>query len=160
MEVVETEVPPLSKEDVKTINVDTSLKSKARQHRPSQENRLQVKLVVNYEYCEEATHVIDKIVSMEDVESTEFTLSSKDNTPSVEDIIKWSPDQVITFLKSKSDELYLREKDINIIEKDWVSGRAFLLLEFKELRNELDLDVGPANSIANLIETLKDKRGK
>jgi hypothetical protein len=30
MEVVETEVPPLSKEDVKTINVDTSLKSKAR----------------------------------------------------------------------------------------------------------------------------------
>ena len=66
------------------------------------------------------------IASMEDVEP------APREAPSVEEIIKWSPNQVISFLKSKNDELY----HIKIIENNWVSGRAFLLLTKEKLINK------------------------
>ena len=36
--------------------------------------------------------------------------------PSVEVVYKWSPKDVIIFLESKKDELFLRDQDIKIIE--------------------------------------------
>ncbi|CAI2191961.1 9350_t:CDS:2, partial [Funneliformis geosporum] len=130
------------KEDVQAINVGTSSKG--------------------IEKPEEIASPFPRepsTVSMEGVESTEIAPSTKDRevtstTPSVEEIKRWSPEQVISFLKSKKNELYLREEDIKIIEDNWVAGQAFILLTEEKLMS-IGLKLGPTSSIAYLIETLK-----
>ncbi|CAG8564352.1 5724_t:CDS:2 [Ambispora gerdemannii] len=96
---------------------------------------------------------------MEDVEHTKIISSTEgrevtSTTPSIEEIKKWSPEQVITFLKSRKNDLYLREQDIKIIEDNWVAGQAFLRLNEEKLMQD-GLSRGPAESIAYLIKTLK-----
>ena len=102
---------------------------------------------------------------MKGVEFTKIASSTKDRevtltTPSVKEIKKWSPEQVITFLKSKKNELYIRKKDIKIIEDNWIASQAFLLLIEENLLNKpYNLISGLAKSIVYLIETLKGKEG-
>ena len=101
---------------------------------------------------------------MEGVEHAEIVSSTKDRevtstTPSIEEIKKWSPEQVITFLKTKKNDLYLREQDIKIIENNWIAGQAFLCLNEEKLMQD-GLSRGPAESIAYLIKTLKGEEGK
>jgi len=107
---------------------------------------------------------INKIVSMEGVESTEIAPSTKDRevtstTPSVEEIKKWKRADVIKFLQEKKEELDIDDKHIEVIKDQEVAGQAFLLLTEENLMHD-GLPRGPAKSIAYLIETLKGGEGK
>lgn len=82
--------------------------------------------------------------------------------PSVEEVKKWSLVQVINFLESKKDELFLYDEDIDIIKRNRVAGRAFLELSKEDLQalpyNLLD---GPARAIAGLVRDIKgEEQGK
>ncbi|CAG8855088.1 30113_t:CDS:1, partial [Gigaspora margarita] len=85
-------------------------------------------------------------------------MSDHTSLPSVEKVSEWSPDKVITFLKSYNEEkkLFLRDGDIKIIEDNWVPGSAFLKLTLEELlASPYELSGGPAKVIAELIKTIK-----
>ena len=100
---------------------------------------------------------------MKGVEFTKIASSTKDRevtltTPSVKEIKKWSPEQVITFLKFKKNELYIREEDIKIIEDNWVASSDFLLLSEEKLLNKpYNLAGGPATRIAELAKEISDE---
>ncbi|CAG8494021.1 5452_t:CDS:2 [Scutellospora calospora] len=55
--------------------------------------------------------------------------------PTHENLEKWSPSQVISLLKSKKDELFLIDKDFQIIEEHRISGQEFFELTKEELRD-------------------------
>ncbi|PKK60830.1 hypothetical protein RhiirC2_235568 [Rhizophagus irregularis] len=176
MEDVETEVAPLSKEDVQTSDVrlfsdedfqtiGTSSKSEGKERASSlpREPSSGKACILRVLFCEEATHVIDKIVSMEDVESTEVAKDreASSTTPSVEEIKKWKRSDVIKCLQENKEDLDLDDEDIEIIRTNKVAGQAFLLLtEEKLLNNPYNLAGGPASSIAYLVETLGGGEGK
>ncbi|CAG8677123.1 4568_t:CDS:1, partial [Paraglomus brasilianum] len=65
------------------------------------------------------------------------------SVPSVEEVSKWKRAQVLTFLRSKKDELDLDDKHIKIIEDQEVAGRAFLELTADKLMQD-GLKRGPA----------------
>ncbi|CAG8796709.1 14337_t:CDS:2, partial [Gigaspora margarita] len=79
--------------------------------------------------------------------------NTKNPFPSVEEIKKWKKEQVIKFLESKKDELELEEVDINIINRNRISGSAFLLLTDEKLRN-IGLSLGPAITVAHLVKEI------
>lgn len=80
--------------------------------------------------------------------------------PSVEVVKKWSPKEVITFLESKKDELFLYNEDINIIKKNRVTGHAFLDLSQEDLE-KCEMPVGPAKTITGLVKEIKnEEQGK
>ncbi|CAB4399643.1 unnamed protein product [Rhizophagus irregularis] len=149
MEDVETEVAPLSKEDVQTSDVrlfsdedfqtiGTSSKSEGKERASSLPRE-------------------PSSVSMEDVESTEVAKDreASSTTPSVEEIKKWKRSDVIKCLQENKEDLDLDDEDIEIIRTNKVAGQAFLLLtEEKLLNNPYNLAGGPASSIAYLVETL------
>ena len=92
---------------------------------------------------------------MEDVEAIETP------KPSVEEIKKWSPQQVLEFLEKKKDELFLNNDDTEIIKDNRVSGPAFLRLTAEKLTSPpYNLPGGPAETIAGLISTITgEERG-
>src|SRR5437763_16663731 len=101
---------------------------------------------------------------MEGVEHTEIVSSTEDRkvtstTPSIEEIKKWKRVDVINFFREKKEELDLDDEDIEIIRKNKVAGQAFLRLNEAKLM-QVGLPLGPAESIAYLIETLKGGEGK
>ncbi|CAI2166278.1 5943_t:CDS:2 [Funneliformis geosporum] len=61
-------------------------------------------------------------------------MSNNISLPSVEEVNKWSPDDVITFLGSNKNELFLRDQDIKTIKDNWLPGSAFLELSQDELQ--------------------------
>ncbi|CAG8764780.1 7716_t:CDS:1, partial [Acaulospora colombiana] len=77
--------------------------------------------------------------------------------PSVEEVSKWSPKNVITFLETKKDELFLRDQDIKVFEDNWVAGRAFLNLTVEKLER-WGMSGGPAETIVDLIKEIKGER--
>ncbi|RHZ83804.1 hypothetical protein Glove_87g232 [Diversispora epigaea] len=79
--------------------------------------------------------------------------------PTVEVVDKWSPKDVIGFLESKKVEKYLDNDDINIIKKNKVSGKAFLMLTPETLERWGMLG-GPADVIARLAKEIKGDQGK
>ncbi|KAG9298607.1 hypothetical protein G9A89_000826 [Geosiphon pyriformis] len=72
----------------------------------------------------------------------------------VEEIKKWAPQQVNEFLEKKSEELFLRKEDLNIIKTNRISGQIFLLLTKENLMQD-GIKRGPAMRIATLVEKLK-----
>ena len=81
------------------------------------------------------------------------------SVPSVEEVSKWSPKNVITFLETKKDELFLRDRDIKVFEDNWVAGRAFLELSKDDLlASPYNLPDGPARAISGLIKDVKGER--
>ncbi|CAG8620218.1 12960_t:CDS:2, partial [Acaulospora morrowiae] len=74
--------------------------------------------------------------------------------PSVEEIKKWSPQQVLKFLKKKKDKIFLNKDNIKIIKDNRVSGRAFLYLTQDDLIN-VGMTLGPAKTILGLVKELK-----
>ncbi|CAG8572093.1 3743_t:CDS:1, partial [Paraglomus brasilianum] len=75
-------------------------------------------------------------------------------TPSVDEVSKWSPKDVITFLETKKEELFLDDDDINVIKRNKVAGRVFLDLS-QEKFERYGLTVGPAKTIVRLIKAIK-----
>src|SRR3954465_12094472 len=67
----------LKKQDVQTINVGTSSKSRGASSLPREPSTGKA-CILRVLFCEEATHVIDKIVSMEDVKTEVAPLSKED----------------------------------------------------------------------------------
>ncbi|CAI2187451.1 8276_t:CDS:2, partial [Funneliformis geosporum] len=80
-------------------------------------------------------------------------MSNNISFPSVEEVNKWSPDDVITFLESNKDELFLRDQDIKTIKDNWVPSSAFLELSQDELQG-CELQIGSAKVIAKLIREI------
>jgi hypothetical protein len=163
MEDVETEVAPLSKEDVQTSDVrlfsdedfqtiGTSSKSEGKERASS---------LPREPSSGKATHVIDKIVSMEDVESTEVAKDreASSTTPSAEEIKKWKRSDIVKCLQENQEDLDLDDEDIEIIRTNKVAGQAFLHSTKDELM-QIGLAYGPAKSIAHLAETLGGGEGK
>ena len=88
------------------------------------------------------------------------TVMSNTPLPSVEEVNKWSPVQVINFLESKKDELFLYDKHIEVIKDQEVAGRDFLKLTLETLTQKDGLFVlsyGPAERISSLINKIKGK---
>jgi len=82
------------------------------------------------------------------------------SVPSVEEVRKWSPKDVITFLEAKKEELFLDDKHIKVIEDQEVAGRAFLNLSVEKLMQD-GLKRGPAETIVDLIRDIKgESEGK
>ncbi|RHZ86629.1 hypothetical protein Glove_48g54 [Diversispora epigaea] len=81
-------------------------------------------------------------------------MSDNISLPSIEAVKIWSPQEVITFLESKKEELFLYNEDIDIIKKNRVSGRVFLELNVDKLM-QIELKMGPAESIARLVKEIK-----
>ncbi|KAG9292749.1 hypothetical protein G9A89_002673 [Geosiphon pyriformis] len=92
--------------------------------------------------------------AQDNVGKEEVETPSQDVTPNKEEIETWAPQQINKFLKKKSKELFLREKDLNIIKDNWIAGQDFLLLTKEELMR-YGLKGGPATRIAFLVEKLK-----
>ncbi|CAG8642992.1 3920_t:CDS:2, partial [Paraglomus occultum] len=69
--------------------------------------------------------------------------------PSVEEIKKYSPEQLLSFLKS--GDLYLTNNDIEMIEKNDIAGEDFLLLKEDDLYR-IGLPIAPAKRMIQLIE--------
>ncbi|CAG8675318.1 11082_t:CDS:1, partial [Paraglomus brasilianum] len=63
--------------------------------------------------------------------------------PSVEEVSRWKRAQVLTFLRSKKDELDLDDEDIDIVQNNKVAGLAFLELTADKLMQD-GLKRGPA----------------
>ncbi|CAG8674382.1 10427_t:CDS:1, partial [Paraglomus brasilianum] len=78
------------------------------------------------------------------------------SVPSVEEVSKWSPKDVITFLETKKEELFLDDDDINVIKRNKVAGCAFLDLSQEEFER-CGLTVGPAKTIMRLIKAIKSQ---
>ncbi|RHZ59667.1 hypothetical protein Glove_362g72 [Diversispora epigaea] len=76
--------------------------------------------------------------------------------PSVEVVKIWSPKEVIIFLESKKDELFLYDEDINIIKKNRVAGSDFLEFSQEDLER-WRMPGGPAKRIMNLVNKIKGK---
>ena len=82
------------------------------------------------------------------------------SVPSVEEVRKWSPKDVITFLEAKKEELFLDNKHIKVIEDQEIAGRAFLNLSVEKLMQD-GLKRGPAETIVDLIRDIKgESEGK
>ena len=79
------------------------------------------------------------------------------SVPSVEEVRKWSPKDVITFLEAKKEELFLDDKHIKVIEDQEVAGRAFLELTADKLMR-IGLTLGPAESIGKLIRDINGEQ--
>ena len=89
------------------------------------------------------------------------TIMSNTPLPSVEVVYKWSPKDVIIFLESKKDELFLRDQDIKIIRKNKVAGRAFLEEMLVCKPGLFELPYGPARAITKSIRDIKgEEQGK
>ncbi|CAG8654767.1 4292_t:CDS:2, partial [Paraglomus occultum] len=82
---------------------------------------------------------------------------SSPSVPSVEEVSRWKRAQVLTFLRSKKDELDLDDEDIDIVQKNKVAGRAFLNLTAEELER-CGMTMGPAKTIVDLIKEIKGER--
>lgn len=76
--------------------------------------------------------------------------------PSVEEVQKWSPGKVINFLKHKQDDLFLKDKHIEVIEDQEVAGRDFLELNVEKL-TKYGLKGGPAERIEGLTRDIKSE---
>ncbi|CAG8827639.1 23194_t:CDS:2 [Gigaspora margarita] len=76
--------------------------------------------------------------------------------PSVEEVQKWSPGKVIDFLKHKQDDLFLKDKHIEVIEDQEVAGRDFLELNVEKL-TKYGLKGGPAERIEGLTRDIKSE---
>ncbi|RHZ66453.1 hypothetical protein Glove_307g45 [Diversispora epigaea] len=76
--------------------------------------------------------------------------------PSVEVVKLWNPKEVITFLESKKDELFLYDEDIDIIKKNRVAGIDFLEFSQGDL-GELGMLSGPAKRIMILVNKIKSE---
>ncbi|CAG8547644.1 234_t:CDS:2 [Acaulospora colombiana] len=76
--------------------------------------------------------------------------------PSVGVISKWSQKEVITFLESKKDELFLLDDDIDVIKKNRVVGFSFLRINTEDLER-WGMPGGPAKAIAELIKEIKSE---
>ncbi|RIB04903.1 hypothetical protein C2G38_2221130 [Gigaspora rosea] len=75
--------------------------------------------------------------------------------PSVEEVYKWVPDVVNTFLRSKLKE-FLRDQDFKKIEENWISGPALLRLTLgKLLASPYKLPGGPAEVVTELVSKIK-----
>jgi len=84
------------------------------------------------------------------------TVMSNTPLPSVEEVNKWSPVQVINFLESKKDELFLYDKHIEVIKDQEVAGRDFLELNVDKLE-KWGMKGGPAERITSLVNNIKGK---
>ncbi|KAG9293140.1 hypothetical protein G9A89_010477 [Geosiphon pyriformis] len=87
-----------------------------------------------------------------DGESAQYDVGKEE----VEEIKKWTPQQVNEFLKKKSEELFLIKEDLDIIKTNRIAGQDFLLLTEEKLMR-YGLTGGPATRIALLVEKLKDE---
>ena len=84
------------------------------------------------------------------------TVMSNTPLPSVEEVNKWSPVQVINFLESKKVELFLYDKHIEVIKDQEVAGRDFLELNVDKLE-KWGMKGGPAERITSLVNNIKGK---
>ncbi|RIA97241.1 hypothetical protein C1645_752828 [Glomus cerebriforme] len=67
----------------------------------------------------------------------------------------WSPQAVITFLKSKSEELFLKDEEIQILEQLDFSGKDFINSE-EELHEKHKLTRGAAKRIIRILKEQTD----
>src|SRR5437879_713277 len=75
--------------------------------------------------------------------------STERSFPSIEEIKKYSPEQLVSFLESGN--LYLKNNHIEIIKKNDIAGKDFLLLKEDDLYR-IGLSIGPAKRITQLIK--------
>ncbi|CAG8476053.1 5414_t:CDS:2 [Paraglomus occultum] len=75
--------------------------------------------------------------------------STERSFPSIEEIKKYSPEQLVSFLESGN--LYLNNDNIEIIKKNEIAGKDFLLLKEDDLYR-IGLSIGPAKRITELIK--------
>ncbi|CAJ0759306.1 8371_t:CDS:2 [Entrophospora sp. SA101] len=77
--------------------------------------------------------------------------STRKSFPSVEKIREWAPAQIVSFLESGDDDLYLTNNDIEMIKKSGIAGEDFVLLKEEDLYC-IGLSLGPAKRIERLTE--------
>ncbi|CAJ0638552.1 8260_t:CDS:2 [Entrophospora sp. SA101] len=86
--------------------------------------------------------------------------STRKSFPSVEKIREWAPAQIVSFLESGDDDLYLTNNDIEMIKKSGIAGEDFVLLKEEDLYC-IGLSLGPAKRIERLKSLcLPDKKKK
>ncbi|RHZ88674.1 hypothetical protein Glove_21g216 [Diversispora epigaea] len=78
--------------------------------------------------------------------------------PSVDVVKEWTRPDVLSYLRSNKVKLDLDDDDINIIEKNKISGSNFLLLtEDNLLTPPCNFPLGPAKRIAELVNKIKSE---
>ncbi|CAJ0764732.1 3503_t:CDS:2 [Entrophospora sp. SA101] len=87
--------------------------------------------------------------------ATPTTITEKDVLPLPDEIKEMKKSELIEFLR-RQEELELDEEELEILEKEKVTGRHFLLLTKKDLLKVFNL--GTAVTIADFIDELKKPR--
>jgi hypothetical protein len=74
--------------------------------------------------------------------------------PSVEDVQKYTTDEVIRFLRNKNQNF--NDDDFNILRRERVSGRAFLCMTKEDplVNHPYNFSGGPAYEIVDIVKSL------
>ncbi|CAG8532667.1 8235_t:CDS:2 [Diversispora eburnea] len=76
---------------------------------------------------------------------------------SLGEIRKWSPEEVITFIKAKKNDLFLKENQIKVLEDQEVAGLDFLRLSQEDLER-WGIPGGPAKRIIESVKEINEGR--
>jgi hypothetical protein len=91
--------------------------------------------------------------------STSVTATEEKNVPTQAEVVrKYKTKELIDFL-SKEEDLELSETAIKILEKEEITGRAFLKITEEKLRS-IGLGLGPASDLADFAKELGKRKLK
>src|SRR3954447_5591723 len=91
--------------------------------------------------------------------ATSITTTEEKNAPTLAEVVqKYKTKELIDFL-SKEEDLVLDDDDLKIIEKEKITGRAFLKITKEELRN-YEMAGGPASDLADFAKELGKRKLK
>jgi hypothetical protein len=91
--------------------------------------------------------------------STSVTATEEKNVPTQAEVVrKYKTKELIDFL-SKEEDLELDDDDLKIIEKEKITGRAFLKITEEKLRS-IGLGLGPASDLADFAKELGKRKLK
>ncbi|CAG8753958.1 12406_t:CDS:2 [Gigaspora rosea] len=91
--------------------------------------------------------------------STSITEAEEKNVPTITEVVRnYKTKELIDFLRKEKD-LVLDDDDLKIIEKEKITGRAFLKTTKEEFRS-LGLGFGPASDLADFIKEIGKRKLK
>jgi len=91
--------------------------------------------------------------------STSVTTTEEKNAPTLAEVVrKYKTKELIDFLR-KEDDLELVQEDYDIIEKERITGRAFLKITEEKLRS-YGMPGGPASDLADFAKELGKRKLK
>src|SRR4051794_35742591 len=91
--------------------------------------------------------------------STSATTTEEKNAPTQAEVVrKYKTNELINFLR-KEEDLVLDDDDLKIIEKEKITGRAFLKITEEKLRS-YGMAGGPASDLADFAKELGKRKLK